>query len=64
MHEHFCCGLLSLHILSFVNQDWSEERLRDAKAKAAAPAGFGFDLFVGNIPFSVSEKVRKEKINE
>lgn len=59
MHEHLNCGLLSLLDLSFVDQNWSEERLSDAKAKATATAGFGFDLFVGNIPFSVSEKVKK-----
>ena len=31
--------------------------MEDARAKAMAPSRFGFDLFVGNIPMSVSEKV-------
>lgn len=38
-------------------QDWTEERARDAAESVKRFAGF--DLFVGNIPFSVSEKVRR-----
>ena len=37
------------------HQEWSEDRAKDAAEGASRFAGF--DLFVGNIPFSVSEKV-------
>lgn len=40
----------------FHRQDWTEERAKDAAESVKRFAGF--DLFVGNIPFSVSEKAR------
>eukprot|EP00904_Undaria_pinnatifida_P014127 jgi/Undpi1/9845/HiC_scaffold_28.g12299.m1 len=39
---------------NFLMKEWSEDRAKDAAEGALRFAGF--DLFVGNIPFSVSEK--------
>lgn len=46
-------------------QAWDKDREKDALARASAPPRpAGFDLFVGNIPFTVGQKVRNYSSKE